>query len=144
WSDYMATHSYSQAAFSAKEKFVEELLREFRPQRVLDIGANTGHFSILAAKAGAEVVAIDSDPACIGMLWRIAQDQKLNILPLVLDFSRPSPALGWANAECRSFLDRASGSFDCVLMLAVIHHLLVTERIPLEEILRLLSELTAK
>ena len=45
WSDYMATHSYSDPAFAAKEKFVREALREFKPRRVLDAGANTGHFS---------------------------------------------------------------------------------------------------
>jgi 2-polyprenyl-3-methyl-5-hydroxy-6-metoxy-1,4-benzoquinol methylase len=142
WSDYMATHSYSEPAFAAKEQFVESLLREFEPSRVLDVGANTGHFSALAAKAGAEVVALDLDPACVGALWRRARSQKLNILPLVVDLSRPSPALGWRNSECPSFLDRAAGAFDAVLMLAVIHHLLVTERIPLEEILRQASELT--
>jgi len=142
WSDYMATHSYDDPAFAAKEKFVSEALREFKPARVLDAGANTGHFSALAAQAGAEVVAIDLDAACAGAIWRRAREQKLNILPLVLNLSRPSPALGWRNGECPSFLDRATGAFDSVLMLALIHHLLVTERIPLEEILRLAYELT--
>src|SRR5205085_12268830 len=79
---------------------------------------------------------------CMGALWRHAGAKRLNILPLVVDLSRPSPALGWRNLECASFLDRAAGGFDCVLMLAVLHHFLVTERIPLDEILRLASELT--
>ena len=142
WSDYMGTHSYSDPAFAAKEQFVAEALREFKPRRVLDAGANTGHFSVLAARAGAEVVAVDLDAACAGVIWRRADEEKLNILPLVVNLARPSPALGWRNAECPSFLDRAAGAFDGVLMLALIHHLLVTERIPLEEILRLAYELT--
>jgi len=142
WSDYMAAHSYDDPAFTAKEKFVNEALREFNPARVLDAGANTGHFSTLAAQTGAAVVAIDLDAACAGAIWRRAREQKLNILPLVLNLARPSPALGWRNRECPSFLDRATGAFDGVLMLALIHHLLVTERIPLEEILRLAYELT--
>jgi SAM-dependent methyltransferase len=142
WSDYMATHSYDDPAFAAKEKFVSEALREFQPARVLDAGANTGHFSALAAQAGAGVVAIDLDAACAGAIWRRAREQKLNILPLVMNLAHPSPALGWRNGECPSFLDRAAGAFDGVLMLALIHHLLVTERIPLEEILRLAYELT--
>ena len=142
WSDYMATHSYNDPAFAAKEKFVAEALGEFKPARVLDAGANTGHFSVLAAQAGAEVVAVDLDPICVGASWRRARGQKLNILPLVVDLARPSPALGWRNGECRSFLDRATGTFDGVLMLALMHHLLVTERIPLEEIFRLAAQLT--
>jgi SAM-dependent methyltransferase len=155
WSDYMATHSYADPAFAAKEKFVNEALREFKPARVLDAGANTGHFSALAAQAGAEVVAVDLDAACAGAIWRRAREQKLNILPLIVNLAHPSPALGWWNGECPSFLDRATGlhrdgaassapagAFDGVLMLALIHHLLVTERIPLEEILRLAYEVT--
>jgi SAM-dependent methyltransferase len=142
WSDYMATHSYDDPAFAAKEKFVNEALREFKPARVLDAGANTGHFSALAAQAGAEVVAVDLDAACAGAIWRRAREQKLNLLPLVVNLARPSPALGWRNVECPSFLDRATGAFDGVLMLALIHHLLVTERIPLGEIFRLASQVT--
>jgi SAM-dependent methyltransferase len=142
WSNYMATHSYADPAFAAKEKFVNEALQEFKPARVLDAGANTGHFSVLAAQAGAEVVAVDLDAACIGTLWRRAREQKLNILPLVVNLARPSPALGWQNRECPSFLDRAAGTFDGMFMLALIHHLLVTERIPLDEIFRLASQVT--
>jgi len=155
WSDYMATHSYDNPAFAAKEKFVSEALREFKPARVLDAGANTGHFSALAAQTGAEVVAVDLDAACVGAIWSRAREKNLNILPLVVNLARPSPALGWRNGECPAFLDRATGlhrdgaassapagAFDGVLMLALIHHLLVTERIPLEDILRLAYDVT--
>ncbi|MEI7937154.1 MAG: methyltransferase domain-containing protein [Verrucomicrobiota bacterium] len=142
WSNYMETHSYTEHAFTAKEEFVSALLQEFKPKRVLDIGANTGHFSVQAATNGAEVVAIDLDPTCAGAIWQQASELKLPILPLVVDFSRPSPSLGWRNRECPSFLQRASGAFDAVLMLALVHHLLVTERIPLGEILELAAKLT--
>ena len=42
-----------------------------------------------------------------------------------------------AQRRVPSFLDRARGNFDAVLMLAVIHHMLVTERVPLADILNL-------
>ena len=142
WSDYMATHSYSDPAFEVKERFVKAVLQRCKPARVLDVGANTGHFSALAAQAGAGVVAIDLDPACVGTIWSETRARKLNVLPLVVNLAWPTPGLGWRNRECPAFLDRARGSFDGVLMLAVIHHLLVTERVPLEEILRLAAELT--
>jgi hypothetical protein len=142
WSGYMGTHSYTAQGFGVKEHFVEDALNQFRPKRLLDIGANTGHFSALAASRGMTVVAIDSDPACVGALWKEATRRKLNILPLVVDLSRPSPAVGWRNGECPGFLDRARGSFDCVLMLALLHHLLVNERIPLPEVFDLAAEIT--
>jgi len=59
-----------------------------------------------------------------------------------VNLTRPTPGAGWRNAECASFLDRARGSFDAVLMLAVVHHMLVTERVPLAEIVDLAAELT--
>ncbi len=142
WSEYMAMHSYNDADFMLKESFVQTALGEAKPTRVLDIGANTGHFSALAASVGASVVAIDADVRCVGGIWKHAREQKLDILPLVVDFARPSPALGWRNRECASFMDRARGSFDVVLMLAVLHHFLVTERVPLDDVLSLTAELT--
>jgi SAM-dependent methyltransferase len=142
WSDYMESHSYPEAGFRAKEDFLRSFLNEHKPARVLDVGANTGHFSSLAAKSGARVVAIDYDPACIGALWQRARSEALGILPLVVDLSRPSAANGWRNRECASFLNRAESTFDAVLMLAVLHHLLVTERVPLEEVLELAATMT--
>ncbi len=142
WANYMSSHSYSEAGFAGKQQFVEKVLQEFKPQRVLDLGANTGHFSALAAQAGAQVVAVDSDPACAGAIWRLAHEKRLDILPLVMDVGRPSSGLGWRNRECAPFLERATNAFDLVFMLAVIHHLLVTERVPLKEIVSLAADLS--
>lgn len=142
WSDYAATHSYTEAGLAGKRSFVEGALEEFRPRRLLDVGCNIGQFSLLAARAGAQVVAIDADPAVVGEVWRQARAESLDVLPLVVNLARPSPALGWRNRECPAFLDRARGGFDAVLMLALVHHLLVSERVPLEEIIDLAAELT--
>lgn len=143
WSTYMQNElSYSSAAFKQKEAFVRSALAERRAERVLDIGCNTGHFSRLAAASGASVVAVDSDPVVVGETWRYAAAQDLKILPLVVDLARPSAGIGWRNAECPAFLDRAQARFDLVLMLAVVHHLVVSERIPIEQIAELIACLT--
>jgi SAM-dependent methyltransferase len=142
WAGYMETHSYESDAFTTKENFVRAAIAEFKPQRVLDIGANTGHFSRIAAKQGARVLAIDSGAECAGESFLRARGESMDVLPLVVDIARPTPALGWRNGECASFLDRARGQFDAVLMLALMHHLLVTERVPLRDILDLAADLT--
>ena len=142
WSDYMQADIYPHKAFEAKQAFVQNALTDFAPQRVLDVGCNTGHFSVLAAKSGASVTAIDCDPTVVGKLWRQANQEGLNILPLVINLCRPTPPIGWRNQECWSFIDRAYKGFDAVFMLAVIHHMLITEQIPLLEIADLLAELT--
>ncbi len=143
WSNYHEQKSlYTAGQVAQKETFVREAIARARPRTVLDVGANEGHFSILAAEQGASVVAVDSDPVVVGSIWRKASKQALNVLPMVVDVTRPTPAMGWRNQECASFLDRARGHFDLVLMLAVIHHILVTERIPLEDLLRLMWEIS--
>ena len=145
WSDYMTVNNnYTADHFQAKQRFVGEALAEFPARSVLDVGCNTGHFSAIAARSGARVVAVDYDPVVLGAVWRQARAEKLDILPLAVNLTRPSPGTGWRNQECSSFLDRARGKFDAVLMLAVIHHMLVTERVPLADIIDLAAELTTK
>jgi SAM-dependent methyltransferase len=142
WLNYTESHSYPDPAFRAKEDFLRSFLQNSKPQRILDVGANTGHFSALAARENTDVVSIDSDAACIGALWQRAQSEGLNILPLVVDFSWPSAGQGWRNGEYKSFLERAAGAFDAVVMFGVLHHLLVAERIPLAAVLEVAARLT--
>ena len=144
-STYMETNCvYSSSEWIAKETAVSRALGRFRQESVLDVGCNTGHFSTLAAQSRATVVAIDRDPGVAGSLWKSARAGKLPILPLVVDIARPPGACGWANSECPSFLDRARGRFDCVLMLALMHHLVVNERVPLDRIFDLAAQLTRR
>ena len=114
------------------------------PRKLLDIGCHTGHFSMIAARHGARVVAIDRDPGAVGSLWRSARQSRADVLPLLVDIARPPGDCGWANRECESFLARACGQFDYVLLLALVHHLVVNERPPLSEIFALTAELTTK
>jgi SAM-dependent methyltransferase len=145
WSEYMGKQcTYTGDQFAAKARFVETSLEQCAPGTLLDIGCNNGFFSLMGAKNGARVVSIDSDPVVVGHLWKESSAKKLDILPLVADISRPSPGLGWRNRECPPLLERMQGRFDMVLMLALVHHLLVTERIPLPEIVDLASELSTQ
>ena len=142
WSDYLSANNYTADHFAAKEGFVADAMTKFGPRSILDVGCNTGHFSAIAAKAGASVVALDYDPVVLGNVWRSARAEKLNILPLRVNITQPTPGTGFRNQECPSFLERARGKFDAVLMLAVIHHMLVTERVPVIDIIDLAAELT--
>jgi len=122
WSQYTSTAVHYTLEDHAKKKaFVARILEQAKPATVLDVGANTGTYSLLAAAAGAHVVALDTDEAAIEQLWRRASKDSLDIQPLVVNIARPTPALGWMNHETISFLDRAEQRFDLVMMLAVIH-----------------------
>jgi ribosomal protein L11 methylase PrmA len=120
------------------------MLAEVRPSKVLDVGGNTGVYSRIAAEGGADVVALDVDLQAADLNWQTAYDRRLTILPVVADFARPTPSVGWQNNENESLLSRANGQFDCVLMLGVLHHLLVADQIPLVAVVDQLAQITRR
>ncbi len=132
WREYATTHSYDAAARAAKETFVTDALAATRPAQVWDLGCNVGEFSQFAAEAGAAVLAIDGDPACIDRLYRAqkAGERSPRIQPLVGDLTNPSPGMGWALAERRPWGER--GRADFFLALALVHHLAIGSNVPLD------------
>jgi SAM-dependent methyltransferase len=145
WSGYTGalTH-YTAEETAAKLAFVRDALEELRPARVLDIGANTGEFSALAASLGAGVIALERDGTSAERIFALERERNLDILTLHADLARPTPAAGWENAESSALLPRLEGRADLVLLLAVIHHLILMEQIPLPAILALLHRLTRR
>jgi SAM-dependent methyltransferase len=145
WSDYASTAVHYQPADAAeKQEFVRNVLQRCGPSRVLDIGANTGTYSLLAADSGARVVSIDADAAALETLWATAAKQNKPITAMVANIARPTPAAGWKNREQLSLLDRLVGKFDMMLLLAVIHHLILREQLPLAHIADLCASLTRR
>ena len=133
WSGYTRVTSYSETAAASKLAIVERFLRESSGRWVWDLGANTGEFSRLAARLGRSALALDGDAAAVEQAYRQAKrDGEKAVLPLVVDLSSPSPALGWALRERRSILERANA--DVVVALALVHHLAIGNNVPLEAI----------
>ena len=141
WTAYGDSNTYSDDARTTKQVFGRHVWDEIKPQVVLDIGCNTGHFSFQAANSGSQVIALDTDATCLDFLYRKTKSMKARILPLRVDITNPSPGIGWKNQERSSFLDRI-GQVDYVLALAVVHHMLITKGIPLLEIAGLFHGLT--
>jgi hypothetical protein len=145
WSDYKNTLShYTAEQSSMKRKWVQQVLDEFPAERVLDVGANTGEYSALAATTGAHVVALERDAVAAELLFCMSQSRGLPIQTIHADLARPTPAVGWDNSESIALLSRLEGQSDLVLMLAVIHHLILMEQIPLPSIMALCQRLTRR
>jgi hypothetical protein len=133
WGDYYENTNYTDSAFEHKRRLVREWSVEKNPALVWDLGGNTGIFSREAALSGAYTVSFDIDPAAVEQNYRTLKAKKeQNILPLILDLTNPSPALGWDNAERDSFGTR--GPVDMALALAVIHHLAISNNVPLPQL----------
>lgn len=138
WGDYYDATNYSDDSFKNKALRVEEFLKEANPKIVWDLGANTGVFSRIAAKAGAFTLSFDIDPVAVEKNYRFCKEKhNKNILPLVSDLTNPSPALGWENKERMSLSERDSA--DTVLALALIHHFAISNNLPFVKIAEFFS-----
>ncbi|HEY0308506.1 MAG TPA: class I SAM-dependent methyltransferase, partial [Acidobacteriaceae bacterium] len=136
WSAYQESRShYTAEQNGQKQQWVRQVLRELQPARVLDIGANTGEFSAMAAAMGIHVTALERDAASAENIFRMSHEQQLPIQTIQADIARPTPPAGWDNGESSALLERLEDRFELVLMLAVVHHLLLTDQIPLREII---------
>lgn len=142
WGNYYTDTNYSVSAFDAKKKIVREFVNTVSPKTVWDLGANTGEFSKIAAENGARTIAFDLDYGAVEKSYQeCKRTSTLNILPLHLDLSCPSPAVGWNNKERLSLIER--GPADLTLALAIIHHLAISGNSPFENIAELLSQLSS-
>jgi hypothetical protein len=131
WSGYYAEDlGYADEAFEHKKELVRKFVEEVAPGTVWDLGGNVGVFSRISATQGIPTVCFDVDPACVEANYRqVVADGETNLLPLVLDLTNPSPAMGWANRERQSLVER--GPADMALALALVHHLAIGNNVPL-------------
>jgi len=133
WYDYYVDSNYSEMALKQKRELVSQFLDKISPRVVWDLGANIGMFSRIAGDKGIQTICFDSDPACVDRNYReCIAEGRINILPLLVDLTNPSPGIGWQNQERMSLDDR--GPADTVLALALIHHLTISNNTPFGKI----------
>lgn len=141
WIDYYTgDHSYTSEALCHKQQIVNDFLTELKPRMVWDLGANIGMFSRLASNQGIETISFDIDPACVEVNYLTAvKNKETKILPLLLDLTNPSPSIGWENQERMSLVER--GRADTVMALALVHHLAISNNVPLGRIARFMRKI---
>ncbi len=112
--------------WNTKQRSVHRILSEKKPRTVLDIASGTGWSSQLAAQFSEHVVAFDLDAEAVAHLFDTARSRDLPILPLVMDFTRPTPARGLGGHVHIA----ASERFSCemVLLLGFLHDLVFRYR----------------
>jgi ribosomal protein L11 methylase PrmA len=138
WGDYYTATNYSDASLEHKTQLVAEYLEKASPKTVWDLGANTGRFSRTAAERGIPTIAFDIDPAAVELNYLDCRKRdERNLLPLLLDLTNPSPAIGWENRERQSLIER--GPCDTALALALIHHLAIGNNLPFDRIVDFLA-----
>jgi hypothetical protein len=141
WGEYYTFTNYDDKSFANKKKTIEKFIKKVEPKTVWDLGSNNGLFSRIAADKGIATVALDIDPIAVEANYiKTKQDNEKNILPILMDLTNPSPDLGWAHEE-RASLERR-GPVDMAFALALIHHLAISNNLPLESIASYFAKLS--
>ncbi len=140
WADYYSFTNYSSNMMTEKMHYVEKFINQINPKSVWDLGANIGIFSRIASDQGIQTVSFDIDPAAVEKNYLESIEKgETQIIPLLLDLTNPSPAIGWENNERASLMDR--GPVDLVLALALIHHLAISNNVPLDKVANFFSRI---
>jgi glycosyltransferase involved in cell wall biosynthesis len=138
--------NYTQIdSFNEKQEAVFEALNQESIKSVLDIGANTGWYSLMAEHMGKQVLCLDTDVACIELLYERVKENGINIQPIVTDFAKIS-------SERPSLYDNKpvllDGYYrfcsDSVMVLGLLHHLVLGLGMGFDEIFSKIDLLSGK
>ena len=133
WVEYEQHSDYS----INKWEEILKLALNLDAKSILDVGANIGHYSFMFS-GSRSVIALDREHDCVDIM----AENSNAMLPLVVDITNTTPAIGWANQERQSFIERVKP--DAILALAVIHHICAGNNVPLGMVSDLFSQIAKK
>jgi len=107
---------------------VLDLIKQVQPKTIIDIGANDGYFTALAAQSGAKLLAIDRDEGAIDKFI-----QWVSEVPFEVE------AYG-----CVNDFHRVQNRADLVLGLALVHHLALSQHFKFDYIARRFAEMSSR
>lgn len=145
WNGYYSFTNYNKESFTKKEEILLEFISKCNDNsKIIDLGANNGHFSRLISDKypNSIIVSADMDYHAVDENYLLIKNYvNENIYPVVLDLTNPVPNIGWANGERDSFLERIRDS-DITLALALIHHISITNNVSFYEISKFFASFT--
>lgn len=131
WDAYYLKDIQSTSYVEAKEALIKDWLSDLLPESVVDLGANTGRFSFLAADYSKRVIALESDERCVAAIEKQIEKAKAsNVFAAIADFQDVVPGLGLMGREFQGLIERAQSS--CAMALALVHHLYIVNRMGFE------------
>ena len=143
WSTYYKYDIESQEYLKDKEATIRKWLEITKPKSVLDLGANTGKFSFIAAEYAEKVISLEGDENCVDEIeYQIKEKKHESVYTLIGNIAEPSPTIGLQNDETNSICKRANS--DLILGLALTHHLHISNKLSFKRIANIFSSLSLK
>jgi len=148
WQGYYKNDIESPIYLNEKEEIIKKWLKELKPKTVIDLGANTGRFSFLAAKEVEQVIALESDYNCVDAIESAIDKAALkNMTVLQMDLAETTPNFGVLEKEYSSIFKRLSNihiSPSLIMALAIVHHLHISNFLSFAQIAELLAKFNSK
>lgn len=150
-SAYCSYYDKKENRISKKDVAVITCLKRIRPDSVIDLGANTGKYSLVAANTAKVVYAIEEDESCADVIFQNAKKTKARIVTIVKkfeNFDKPVFANGSLyGLKVNPFLffpltERIQS--ELVLCLGLIHHLCLGRGMSFQKINKTLSKICQK
>ena len=133
-----AKSEFQEDSLAERDKVIFELLSVLNYNSLIDLGCNTGKFSLYAALLGYQVLGIDTNETVVDSLFSFAKANSLPISTILGSSTDPEFVNGHNEA-------------DVVLALAVTHHLLLGQFSPaaqepttLDNVCSMIAEKTKK
>jgi hypothetical protein len=138
WYNYYESNFENTTYLQKKEQIIRTWLNEIKPKSVLDLGANTGKFSFIAAEYSNWVISLENEISCVEEIESQILNMKIrNVFTVIGNIVQPAPGLGILNKEISGLYKRIN--VDLVLVLAVIHHLYITNLLDFRQIGEILN-----
>jgi hypothetical protein len=92
---------------------------ELEPSSVLEISGGKWQYSREALSFSSRVVTFDTDELAVTRLYQEGHSKRWSLLPLVMDFMKPTPSVGYSNHYSISATERLR--CEMVLALGLVH-----------------------
>ena len=137
WSTYYENDIESPEYLKDKEATIRKWLEIIKPKSVIDLGANTGKFSFIAAEYAEKVISLEGDEKCVNEIENKISKNNENLYTLVGNIAKPSPKIGLQNGITESIFKRCNS--EVVLGLALIHHLYISNKLSFNQIFEIFN-----
>jgi len=143
WGDYYTFTNYDKSSAQNKESIILKFIESAKPANLVDLGGNNGRYTRLALKSIKNCLLFDIDYNAIESSYKTSKKySEIGLNSYILDLVSPSPSIGWLNHERDSIFERIGA--DMVLALALIHHICISNNVPMSNVVKLFEKITRK
>jgi hypothetical protein len=147
WIDYyqkdIASDKYLEHKEAIIKKWLVQITHQNKLESILDLGANTGKFSLIASEYAEKVIALEYDDICVDAIDKaIVSSKKNHTYCLRMDLAETTPNMGVLEKEFSSIYTRAKSYM--VFGLALIHHLFISNQLSFFKIASMLDSFSDK